>query len=87
MKVSLISSSRGIAIGGADAVESTAISARGGISTVLEYDCWIIEAASNGFERRADVIFNICCSISWCSDCTRANKSASNGSISISAPL
>jgi hypothetical protein len=81
VNVSLISSSRGISMG--ESVVVFVVSGMG--ESMLEQDCWKRVAASNGVERRRDVISSVFCSISRCSDCTRANRSASNCSMSASS--
>jgi hypothetical protein len=81
LKVSLISSSRGMSIGASG--DTSGVVCGSGASLVSVQDCWKIDAASRGVDRRRDVISNVFCSISRCSDCTCANNSASKGSMSV----
>jgi hypothetical protein len=80
VNVSLISSSRGISIG--VSVEISGVVSGIGASSVSVQDCWKRDAASRGVDRRRDVMSNVFCSISRCSDWTCANNSASKGSMS-----
>lgn len=83
VNVSLISFSRGISMG------TSRVVAEGGSGTGVSFvevvhDFWNNAAASIGVERLSDVISSVFCSISRCNDCTRANNSASNDSMSTS---
>jgi len=83
VNVSLMSSSRGISMGGS-AGSADSESRRGVSSVDVVQDFWNNAAASMGVDRLRDVISSVFCSISRCNDCTRANSSASNGSMSTS---
>ena len=84
VNVSLISCSLGISIGRSivDVLDEFESGSAIGASSIRVQDCWKSAAASIGVERRNVVISNVFCSISRCNDCTRANNSASNGSMS-----